>query len=158
MKATFKLPLLRERVFQAITDPRQMMQWWGQKGMYHSVAWHADVRPGGAWRCDGVSDVDGAPYSVGGKYVDVDPPRVVSYTWIASWSGPLETLVRWELEANAGGTLVRIRHSGFATAPAATQGHYAGWQRVVEWMRAFVEDGKTIETRELFVPDASAKS
>jgi uncharacterized protein YndB with AHSA1/START domain len=143
-----------ELVFQALTDPRQLMQWWGKKGMYHSVAWHADVRPGGAWRCEGVSDVDGTPYHVSGNYVDVDPPRVVSYTWIASWSGPLQTLVRWELEATAGGTLVLINHSGFAEAPAATKAHYEGWQRVVEWMRAFVEDGKTIETRSAVVSDA----
>jgi uncharacterized protein YndB with AHSA1/START domain len=84
--------------------------------------------------------------------MDVDPPRVVSYTWIASWSGPLQTLVRWELEATADGTLVRSRHSGFAEAPAATQGHYEGWQRVVEWMRAFVEKGETIQTRAAVPP------
>jgi uncharacterized protein YndB with AHSA1/START domain len=66
-----------ERVFQALTDPRQLMQWWGQKGMYHGTDWKGDVRPGGKWRCEGVSDVDGAPYHVGGEYVEVDPPRLV---------------------------------------------------------------------------------
>src|ERR1035441_9377877 len=132
-----------ERVFQALTDPRQLMQWWGQKGMYHGTDWKGDVRPGGKWRCEGVSDVDGAPYHVGGEYVEVDPPRLVSYTWVASFSGPLQTLVRWELESSADGTLVRLRHSGFAGAEAAVQGHYQGWQRVIGWMPAFVERGET---------------
>ena len=40
----------RERVFRALTDPAQLMQWWGQKGMYHHTRWTADLRPGGAWR------------------------------------------------------------------------------------------------------------
>jgi len=86
-----------ERVFQALTDPRQLMQWWGQKGIYHHTHWKADVRPGGAWRSEGVSDTDGSSYKVSGEYIEIDLPRVISYTWVASWSGPLKTLVRWEL-------------------------------------------------------------
>jgi uncharacterized protein YndB with AHSA1/START domain len=136
-----------ERVFQALTDPRQLVQWWGQKGIYHHTGWKGDLRPGGAWRSDGVSDTDGKPYHVSGEYVEVDPPRLVSYTWTASWSGPLKTLVRWELEAASGGTLVRMRHTGFAGVPAAVQGHYEGWQRVMAWMQAFVENGETVESR-----------
>jgi uncharacterized protein YndB with AHSA1/START domain len=137
-----------ERVFQALTDPRQLMQWWGQKGMYHSTSWTADVRPGGQWRCEGASDTDGSTYNVSGEYVDVDPPRLVSYTWLASFSGPIKTLVRWELEADAGGTRVRLHHSGFAAAPEpAVQGHYQGWQRVIAWMLAYVEKGETVASR-----------
>jgi uncharacterized protein YndB with AHSA1/START domain len=84
--------------------------------------------------------------------VEVDPPRLVSYTWVASWSGPLKTLVRWELEAASGGTLVRLRHSGFAEAPVSVQGHYEGWQRVIGWMQAFVEKGETMATRPAVAP------
>lgn len=136
-----------ERVFQALTDPRQLMQWWGQRGMYHHTDWKSDVRPGGMWRSEGVSDVDGKPYHVSGEYVEVDPPRLLSYTWVASWSGPLSTLVRWELEQAEGGTKVRFRHSGFAGAAGAVQGHYQGWLRVTAWMQAFVERGETVATR-----------
>jgi uncharacterized protein YndB with AHSA1/START domain len=141
-----------ERVFQALTDPRQLMQWWGQKGMYHHTSWRSDVRPGGGWRSEGVSDTDGSPYHVGGEYVELDPPRRLSYTWVASWSAPLATLVRWELEAASGGTTVRLRHSGFAGATAAVQGHYQGWLRVIAWMQAFVEKGQTVETRPAVSP------
>ena len=141
-----------DRVFQALTDPRQLVQWWGQKGMYHPTGWKGDVRPGGAWRCDGVSDADGSPYNVAGEYVEVDPPRLLSYTWVASWSGPLKTLVRWELESSSGGTRVRLNHSGFASAPAAAQGHYQGWLRVIAWMQAYIEKGETFETRPAVTP------
>jgi len=132
-------------VFQALTDPRQTAQWWGQKGKYHHTSWNADVRPGGA--SEGVSDVDGSPYHVQGEYVEVAPPKVVSYTWRASWADSLQTLVRWELEGSGSGTVVRLRHSGFAGAPAAAQGHYEGWVLVIGWMQAYVEKGETVATR-----------
>ena len=35
-----------ERVFQAITDPAQTSQWWGQKGVYRITERHADFRVG----------------------------------------------------------------------------------------------------------------
>jgi Activator of Hsp90 ATPase homolog 1-like protein len=66
---------------------------------------------------------------------------------VASWSGSMKTVVRWELESASGGTVVRVNHSGFAGAPAAAKNHYEGWQRVLGWMQAFVEKGETVDTR-----------
>jgi uncharacterized protein YndB with AHSA1/START domain len=34
------------RVFEAISDPKQTAQWWGQKGMYCVTERKADVRVG----------------------------------------------------------------------------------------------------------------
>jgi uncharacterized protein YndB with AHSA1/START domain len=136
-----------ERVFEALSDPRQLMQWWGQKGMYHGTEWKGDLRPGGKWRCDGVNDADGKPYHVGGEYVEVDPPRRLSYTWFGSFTGPKKTLVEWRLEPHSGGTRVRLNHSGFGEASAVMQGTYQGWQRVIGWIQAFVERGETLATR-----------
>ena len=136
-----------EQVFQALTDPKQLMQWWGQKGLYHHTKWTADVRPGGKWRSEGVGDQDGAPYNVSGEYLEVDPPHRISYTWKASWSGSLKTAVRFDLDSVGDGTIVRLQHSGFAAAPAAARDHYQGWLRVVSWMQAFVEKGLTSADR-----------
>src|SRR5215813_9911750 len=97
-----------ERVFQAITDPRQLTQWWGQKGMYRTTNWSTDLRPGGRWLCEGVGDQDGKPFDVHGEYLEIDPPRLLIHTWIASFSGAGITTVRWELDPVAGGTRVRI--------------------------------------------------
>ena len=41
------------RVFQAISDPQQMPQWWGQSGLYTLTKSTMDVRPGGKWRSGG---------------------------------------------------------------------------------------------------------
>jgi hypothetical protein len=56
--------------------------------------------------------------------------------------------VRWELEPSGGkGTLVKIRHEGFAGAPEAAQNHGEGWRRVLGWLLGFAEKGETVDTR-----------
>jgi uncharacterized protein YndB with AHSA1/START domain len=148
-----------ERVFQAITDPKQMPQWWGQQGLYRVTESTADLRKGGKWSSVGVS-VDGSSFRVEGEYLEIDSPRLLVYTWLPSWQHPLKTVVRWELEGRdihglqhrgpqkAGtGTLVKVRQSGFSGAPEAAQGHSQGWVRVLGWMQAFVERGETVDAR-----------
>jgi uncharacterized protein YndB with AHSA1/START domain len=147
------------RVFAAITDPRQMPRWWGQEGMYRIKEWKADLRVGGKWSSVGVS-ADGTSFRVEGEYLEVDPPRLLAHTWIASYAGSLKTTVRWELEAQsvhnlhasgpqrAGtGTLVKVRHEGFAANPAAGASHCEGWKRVLGWLTVYLEKGETADTR-----------
>ena len=104
-----------QRVFEAITDPRQLVQWWGQKGMYRTTNWSTDLRPGGKWLCEGVSDQNKGPFTVRGEYLEIDPPRLLVHTWIPSYSDSASTTVRWELEPVAGGTRIRVAHTGFET-------------------------------------------
>jgi uncharacterized protein YndB with AHSA1/START domain len=146
------------RVFQAITDPNQMPLWWGARGLYRVTEWKADLRVGGKWSSDGVG-ADGKPFRVEGEYLEIDPPRLLVHTWMYSW-GSQKTVVRWELEPQnvhglhpsgprkAGtGTLVKIRHEGFAGDPAGAAGHSDGWKRVLGWLSGFVESGETVDTR-----------
>lgn len=154
------------RVFQALTDPNQIPRWWGQQGMYHITEWQCDLRPGGKWSSVGVG-ADGNSFRVEGEYLEVDPPRTLSHTWIKSWKGKQKTVVRWQLEPvdiqglhpsgpkRAGtGTLVKIRHTGFAGAPQDARDHANGWMRVLAWMQAFVEQGETVATRVAAPPPA----
>jgi uncharacterized protein YndB with AHSA1/START domain len=147
------------RVFQAITDPKQTAQWWGQKGLYRLTSTQADVRIGGKWFSEGVSE-KGESFRVEGEYLEIDPPRLLVHTWTPSYSNLRRTVVRWELEprelhglhhagpAKVGtSTLVRIRHSGFAGNIEQCEGHGEGWKRVLGWMQAFVERGETSESR-----------
>jgi uncharacterized protein YndB with AHSA1/START domain len=134
------------RVFQAITDPAQLLQWWGQEGMYRTTGWQGDLRVGGSWRSEGVG-ADGSAFQVSGEYLEVDPPRLLVYTWMATWTPDLKTTVRWELTPQNLGTLLKLRHSGFAGNSKAAQDHSNGWQRVLGWMQGFVEKGDTIDSR-----------
>jgi uncharacterized protein YndB with AHSA1/START domain len=147
------------RVFQAITDPEQMPRWWGARDMYKVTEWKADLRVGGKWSSEGVG-VDGKTFRIDGEYLEVDPPRLLVHTWLASWTGAIQTTVRWELEAQsvhglhpsgpqrAGtGTLLKIRHEGFAAFPEAAANHTEGWKRVMGWLLAYLEKGETVDTR-----------
>jgi uncharacterized protein YndB with AHSA1/START domain len=134
------------RVFQALTDCRQMPLWWGQREMYRVTRFEADVRPNGKWKSVG-ANVKGEAFEVGGEYLEVDPPHLLVQTWVASWTGTMATKVRWELQAHDDGTLVRITHSGFAGNIAAANDHSQGWQRVLLWLSGYAEKGETIETR-----------
>lgn len=149
-----------DRVFEAITDPSQVPKWWGQAGMYRTTEWTSDLRPGGKWSSIGVA-ADGSSFRVEGEYLEVDRPRLLVHTWIASWTKELKTTVRWELEPQSvhrlqktsplkvgTGTLVKLRHSGFAGDVKAAAGHADGWKRVITWMQAYIESGETIDTRQ----------
>jgi uncharacterized protein YndB with AHSA1/START domain len=142
-----------ERVFNALVDPRQLVQWWGEKGMYRVTKIQAEVRVGGKWRTDGVG-ADGKPFHVEGEYVEVDPPRLLVHTWRGSYQTGPKTLVRFELGKEGTGTRVRVQHSGFAGNVQDAQDHGHGWVRVLGWMAAFVEHNQTIDQRPAFVPPA----
>jgi len=148
------------RVFEAISDPAQMPVWWGQRGLYRVTKSTFDVKVGGKWRSEGVG-ADGHTFWVEGEYLEVDPPNRLVHTWIGSYTGPLKTIVRWQLEPqqvhglhpsgpkkSGTGTLVRVRQEGFAGAAEAAASHGEGWKRVLGWLQAFTEEGQTIDTRE----------
>ena len=147
------------RVFEAIADPKQTAQWWGQKGLYRILESHSDVRKGGRWLSRGVG-ADGVEFKVEGEYREVDPPRLLVQTWNPSYSNLPETVVRWELESRevhglhhggpqrvGTGTLVRIHHSGFAGNVEQARRHGEGWKRILSWAQAFVERGETADAR-----------
>lgn len=148
------------RVWEAISDPKQTAQWWGQKGLYRLTNSYSDVRVGGKWFSEGMSD-NGEPFRVEGEYLEIEPPKLLVHTWNPSYSNLRGTIVRWELEPHnvqalhpqgphtvGTVTLVRIRHSGFAGNLDQCKGHGDGWMRVLGWMQAFVEKGETVTTRE----------
>jgi uncharacterized protein YndB with AHSA1/START domain len=151
-----------ERVFQALTDPDQRRQWWGQQGLYRSTESYSDLRPGGKWGGGGVG-ADGKPFHVEGEYLEINPPRRLVYSWKASWAHPLNTTVYWDLEPQeihglqsrgpskvGTGTLVKLRHEGFAGNAEQVLNHSQGWTRVMGWLQAYVERGETVDTRPAF--------
>ena len=137
-----------DRVFQALIDPRQVLEWWGQEGVYRCTEFASDVRRGGQWRSAGVGP-DGGRFEASGEYIEVDPPRLLIYSWVASWTGALQTTVSWELKPANNGTLLRLSHSGLSAHPELAQS-YRGWPRMLEWLKAFLERGETVEMRAPF--------
>ena len=74
-----------------------------------------------------------------GEYREVDPPRVLAYTWNYDWEADAPTtLVRFELTEYGNETLVRVTHSGF-TSEAPRADHGKGWVGVLGRLRGYVE-------------------
>jgi uncharacterized protein YndB with AHSA1/START domain len=135
----------RERVFEALTDPKQAARWWGAADRYHMAEFQMDVRVGGKWSTKGTSAKMGA-VTVHGEFVEIDPPRRLSYTWVSSWM-PRNTTVLWELEHQSNGTLVKLTHRGFAGNAEQAQNHSIGWTMVLGWLQAYAEGGETVDNR-----------
>jgi uncharacterized protein YndB with AHSA1/START domain len=136
----------RERVFEALTDPKQAVQWWGHKDRYHLSEFNMDVRPGGKWSTSGAS-VNMGNIQVGGEFLEIDPPKRLAYTWSSSWM-PRSTKVLWDLDVRDGGTFVRVTHSGFAGEAEQAKNHSIGWNLVIIWLQAYVERGETVASRQ----------
>jgi uncharacterized protein YndB with AHSA1/START domain len=73
-----------ERVFEALINPAQRVQWWGAEGRFQATQMESDLRPGGAWKISG-NGVDGTPFTVKGRYLQIDRPCLLSFTWLPDW-------------------------------------------------------------------------
>lgn len=71
----------RELVWNAWTDPDQIAQWWGPRGVStprDSI--HLDLRPGGRMSFDMVDDATGTRYPNSGTILELDPPARIVFT------------------------------------------------------------------------------
>lgn len=123
LSRTFDAP--RALVFKAWTQPEHMARWWGCDHTVKNKVTN-DFRVGGGFRSEMTLD-DGTLHVVIGKYVEIDAPARLSFTW--DWeSGGLgsETLVEIDLEEEDGKTVMTFRHSLFASTELR-DAHSSGW-------------------------------
>ena len=137
VKAEIEIAAPPERVFQALTNGAELAAWWGSDQMYRTSDWEIDLRPGGQWTSVAVM-ADGTPMTVGGEYLEVDPPRRLVHTWKPSWDNFLETTVRYDLVPTATGTRVLLTHTGFGDRAQEASGTGEGWKHVLEWLGEFL--------------------
>lgn len=145
-----------ERVFQALTDPKQLFFWWGKEPSVELSVFEMDPRPGGRWRFQ-CKPVPGASHgAVGeqlrrnnaqefeahGEILEYLPPRMLVWSWIANWhENPTQpTVVRWDLAPTSKGTLVRVTHSGLAKEAIAGKDYASGWQGVLQLLKSFLSN------------------
>ncbi len=111
-------------VFEALTDPRELAEWWAGDGSC-ALDCESHPHPGGAWHVRTIG-ADGAERSAGGEYRVVDPPNRLEQTWQTS-DDAAPSLVRYDLEPcevdGAEGTRLTVTHtSPTALAYRATGG------------------------------------
>ena len=127
------------RVFAALTDPVQLLSWWGDRRTFPSTHWELDVRVGGRWLSRWRAP-DGATFALGGEILEIDPPRLLIYSWWDERYPDLpRTTVRYELTTTATGTRVTLTHDGFDAERADFDDYNGGWSSVMRSLRAHVE-------------------
>jgi uncharacterized protein YndB with AHSA1/START domain len=109
-----------DEVFPYLTDPSLIVRWMGD--------W-ADLQPhaGGKF----VLDINGVP--IRGRYVAVEPPRRVVFTWGAAGNDALppgSTTVEITLRADGDETLVELVHRGLP--PEELAQHRTGWTHFLD--------------------------
>jgi uncharacterized protein YndB with AHSA1/START domain len=138
--ATVDIAATAGRVFKALTDPRELLQWWGSPETYQGRKWDTDFRVGGKWRVEGESAA-GEPYAVFGEFLEIEPPRRLVQSWGYDWDHGKDqppTTLTYVLEDVPGGTRLTVRHEGF-TGPDGCASHATGWELVLGWLVAHVE-------------------
>ena len=125
-----------QRIFDALTNPSQRIKWWGAEGRFQTTHMESDLRPGGKWMMRG-NGMGGKPFTVSGEYRQIEPPRVLVFTWLPTWQeDAIESLVRFDLEERNGVTTVRLTHSGLTGSSRAS---HKGWPQVLTWLQGYVE-------------------
>lgn len=106
-----------ETVFRYFTESDALVAWMGERA-------DLDPRPGGRF------ELTFLKMTVLGEYLELDPPRRVVFSWGHVGSAelpPRASRVEVDLEPQAGGTRVRLVHSGIASADEREK-HGRGWQ------------------------------
>ena len=135
-----------ERVFEALIDRRQVMQWWTSEEC-GIAGFEMERKVSGRWRYEskeGTINVNGlTKFHCEGEVLEYDPPRRLAYTWIANWheDKKFPTVVRWELTRVGGGTQLKVTHGGLAKEEVARRDYGKGWGGLVEQLRRFVASG-----------------
>jgi uncharacterized protein YndB with AHSA1/START domain len=104
-----------EVVFAHLVTPERMVSWMGE---------HAELEPlpGGRF------EVDISGTLVRGEYLEMDPPHRLLLSWGLAGRADLppgSSHVEFTLTPNAGGTTLRLVHSGLPETAAKT--HSIGW-------------------------------
>jgi uncharacterized protein YndB with AHSA1/START domain len=115
-----------ERIFQALTDPAELVKWWGPSG-FTTPEISFDPRVGGSYRL-GMQPPDGTLFHLAGEFLEVRPSTRLAYTF--RWEEPdpddQVTVVTLSLDAVAHRTRLSLWHGVFAT-PARLELHRSGW-------------------------------
>ena len=120
------LPAPPPRVFRACTEPGELAKWWGPRG-FTAPRIELELRVGGSYRI-AMQPPDGDLFYLSGKFVEVDPPARLAYTF--RWEDPdpddRETVVRLSFEDLGKSTEVTFTQGTFATEERRAL-HDQGW-------------------------------
>jgi glutathione S-transferase len=121
----FRAP--RARVWAAMTDPKEVAQWFGPRGA-RCVRSEGELRVGGRYSLECVTG-EGNAFALDGEYREIRAPERLVYSWIWRQGGMagFETVVTLDLVAlGPAETELRVRHELFSDTTWRNR-HGIGW-------------------------------
>lgn len=123
-----------ERLWAAVTDPNEVVQWFGPEGI-EMLSCDMNLAQRGPWHCKMKGLESGRTFHVSGVVTHTRPPErgadaSTGFTW--AWhdedSGErgVESHVIFEVSAHDGGARLRLVHRNLPDIEQA-QGHTKGW-------------------------------
>jgi uncharacterized protein YndB with AHSA1/START domain len=127
VRITCLLKATPDRVFDAWTKAEQIARWFGPSPAFGCETPEFDCRVGGAYRLRLIAP-DGDVYCVFGKYLELDRPNKLAFTW--QWEESSfdtgESQVSMEFIPDEDGTRLVIIHDRLASLDSRDQ-HGNGW-------------------------------
>jgi uncharacterized protein YndB with AHSA1/START domain/ketosteroid isomerase-like protein len=126
LRLTRVLPFSRGAVYSALSDPEQLARWWGPHG-FTAPSVEFDPREGGAYRI-AMQPPDGDRFHLSGRFLEVDPPAHLAYTfrWDPADPDDRPTVVTLSLQERNEGTEILLIQGEFATEQRLVL-HEQGW-------------------------------
>jgi uncharacterized protein YndB with AHSA1/START domain len=128
----------RERVFEAWLDSESLAHWMRPGNFTHATV-TVDPRVGGGFRIVMEGRTDGGDYEHRGEYLAIEPPSLLSFTWISKATDHQPTVVTIEFHERGMGTELVLTHRRLA--PTAIEGHRAGWTDIVRLLEEALTRG-----------------
>jgi uncharacterized protein YndB with AHSA1/START domain len=119
----------RERVFQAWLDSESLAHWMAPRsaGFTHATV-AVDPRVGGGFRIVMEGRPEGGVEHYG-DYLAIEPPSLLSFTWISRNTDDRPTVVTVEFRERGTGTDVVLTHRGLPAR--SVEGHRRGWTELL---------------------------
>ena len=127
----------RERVFEAWLDSESLAQWMRPADFTHATV-TLDPRVGGGFRIVVEGPTCGA-VEHRGEYLTIEPPSLLSFTWISQQTDHKPTVVTIEFHERGTGTELVLTHRRLP--PKAVEWHRQGWTDIVRLLDEALSGG-----------------
>lgn len=124
-----------EKVWEAWTQPRAVAQWFGSDPKGKVVSAKLDVQRNGSFEVTFL-DSDGTRHTASGVYQQVEPYRLLKFSW--SWASEpgIETQVTVALIAQGASTKMEFEHAGHTRT--SSHDYASGWRSTFEKMQRVI--------------------
>ena len=121
-----RYPVAPERLFAFVTEPENLLQWWGPEGT--TIESHdLNLSRPGPWSL--VFNTPRGPFAMRGKVLSVTPPSLVEFTMNVPGTAD-DSTVRFEIAPDGEGSRFTLIQSGISDEMVAMGQH--GWVSTLE--------------------------